>query len=396
MNWRQAEHKEGNEYIIPGNWMYIQYFEAFNILFRIENALRIFVYIVLKDVFNEKWDELNVSSDEDANSTIGTVAKKRISQDNNFAYLGYSNRNPLLYLNSGELIRIITSDKYWKYFKDYFLGGKEIMKNKLDEIGKVRNSLAHFRPIKNNDVALLKQNAEHTLKLIEESIFQLIRCPDVVPSNTNEEWYTSLKTISTDGINFRFNQSTDEKWVKIHIEYIHPIIEKKMYGKSGARIRTTRLKANNLLLKYNNLTRYILHLSEYLPYNPFVPDNPVLKKNIYVIISRNCLKAHHLELKSELENCLLTIAKETELISKDNLARGEIIESCDVTARTREYEPGKFTWDLKDNGLLSNSSINDPPEFWGTFTYVNQNFISDTEEYPWMQVKISEDKDSPF
>jgi hypothetical protein len=130
MNWKEAKNTENNTYDLPGHWLKIEYFEALNILFRVENLLRMFVYIILKNEYKEKWKDLSVTSDDDENSTIGAIAKKRLSQDKNYAYLGYVITSPLLHLTSGELIRIITSDSYWKHFKKYFLGSREIIKNK--------------------------------------------------------------------------------------------------------------------------------------------------------------------------------------------------------------------------------------------------------------------------
>ena len=45
MQWKQATIIAGG-LDIPARWVYVHYYEAFNLLFRIENALRIFVYIV--------------------------------------------------------------------------------------------------------------------------------------------------------------------------------------------------------------------------------------------------------------------------------------------------------------------------------------------------------------
>ena len=131
MNWKEAKNEELNKYDLPGNWLNIEYFEALNILFRVENSLRIFVYIILKNQFQDKWKDLSVTSDDSESSTINAIAKKRISQDKNYAYLGFVMTSPLLHLTSGELIRIIISDTYWKYFKTYFPGSREIIKNKL-------------------------------------------------------------------------------------------------------------------------------------------------------------------------------------------------------------------------------------------------------------------------
>jgi hypothetical protein len=64
MEWKQASAIEGG-FNIPERWVYLLYYEAFNLLFRIENALRVFVYIVLKNEFREKWGDCQVTADDD-------------------------------------------------------------------------------------------------------------------------------------------------------------------------------------------------------------------------------------------------------------------------------------------------------------------------------------------
>ncbi|MBK6949924.1 MAG: hypothetical protein IPH16_19265 [Haliscomenobacter sp.] len=120
MNWKQAKNTVENLYDIPGDWLKIEYFEALNILFRVENSLRVFVYIILKNGFQDKWKDLSITSDDAENSTIGAIAKNGLLRHKNYAYLGFVLNSPLLHLTSGELIRVITSDAYWKLFKNYF------------------------------------------------------------------------------------------------------------------------------------------------------------------------------------------------------------------------------------------------------------------------------------
>ena len=56
MDWTKAQAKEAQEgWIIPGTWLHLHCYEVLNILFQIENGLRVFVYLVLKDEQKEKW-----------------------------------------------------------------------------------------------------------------------------------------------------------------------------------------------------------------------------------------------------------------------------------------------------------------------------------------------------
>ena len=75
MDWKSAE-VSNDVTKIPDSWLHLYYYEALNILFRFENALRLFVYVVLKKELKERWDEAALS----ANSTIKTETKKRIAQ----------------------------------------------------------------------------------------------------------------------------------------------------------------------------------------------------------------------------------------------------------------------------------------------------------------------------
>lgn len=219
MEWQKATEKEKNVFEIPARWLLIHYYEALTILFRIENALRIFVFAVLKNELQDKWADINITSDDSEEGTIKSIAKKRINQASSYGYLGFDITCSVMHLTSGELIRLITSNSYWKYFNKFFLGSKEIIKNKLDEIGNIRNSIAHFRPIKEDDVDVVKQNAKHVLAKIEESIFEMTSCKNIVPTNTVDDWYKDLKTIGTENCILSFNQSSDEQWVKIKLEY---------------------------------------------------------------------------------------------------------------------------------------------------------------------------------
>jgi hypothetical protein len=256
MKWKPIDEKKDGAVNLPDTWLFTHYFEALNILFRVENALRIFLFAVLKTTFKEEWLNINVTSDDDKQATIKNIAKQRMAQSKNFGYLGYNTPCPLMYMTSGELIRIITSDSYWKYFKKYFLGSKEIIKNKLEEIGSVRNALAHFRPIKQDDVALIKENARHVLSNIEVCLIDMMSCEDTVPTNTSDDWYKELKILGKDHCKLSFNQSNDEKWIMINFKYDCPII----FNRGSRHYRTNRV----LSIKTSSILKYFPTLQSQL------------------------------------------------------------------------------------------------------------------------------------
>lgn len=98
MEWKQESPVEGG-FSIPARWVYLMYYEAFNLLFRIENALRVFVYIVLKNELRDKWADAQVLAD-DEQGTTSSIAKKRMGQAQTFGYLGHSIVCPVMHLNS--------------------------------------------------------------------------------------------------------------------------------------------------------------------------------------------------------------------------------------------------------------------------------------------------------
>ena len=392
MEWKESNNIENNNYNLPGDWLKIEYFEALNILFRIENSLRVFVYVILKNQYKDKWKELSITSDDAETSTIGAIAKKRL-QDKNYAYLGYVLNSPLLHLTSGELIRIITSDSYWKYFKQYFLGSRDIIRNKLDEIGNVRNSLAHFRPIKKGDVDLVKQNSIHTLSEIEKTLEDFINCPDIVPTNTDEEWYKELITLGIEDCKISFKQSKNENWIKLILSFNPPkiYIEESWFG---YKIKTVNLKTDKVLLNFPDFSKHLICATEVLPHLYTTnPESNNTIKHVKFTFSKDCLTQNYTNIKSELENILLQISKEIALIKVDNLARGKLIEAANC--RFEKDENSEY-YTSKKEVFLTELDEESPVEFWGRLNYASSNFLTSTNKYPWMPITISDDKELPF
>ena len=90
MKWEKYVETKEKLLQIPESWLFLHYYEALTVLFRIENALRVFVFSVLKNEFREKWLETNITSDDSTQGTITSIAKRRINQARSFGYLGYS------------------------------------------------------------------------------------------------------------------------------------------------------------------------------------------------------------------------------------------------------------------------------------------------------------------
>jgi hypothetical protein len=292
-----------------------------------------------------------------------------------------------MHLNSGELTRLIISNAYWNLFKPYFLGSKEIIKTKLEEIGSIRNSLAHFRPIRADDVDVIKQNCKHVLLKIEQFLNQILIQDNIIPTNTTDKWYKVLKTLGTDLCTFTFHQSADEQWVRIVITYTCPIIGQNYDTRTYKSYTTLTIRSSALLTKYPIIARNICYLAEALKYPRILKDNNVeCKKNLSLVISKSMLSTHHEEFKKSLEDFLLSIDKETELIKQDNLARGEFVHSVPISASVKKDQD----WRWHYQKLRTPVNADDPPEYWGGLQFYSwEDFVAATDEYPWMPESVA-------
>lgn len=391
MKWHQSNVKENGGVSLPNQWVFLHYYEAYNALFRVENALRLLVYIVLKEKHGDKWLTVNTTSDDNAETTIGKIAKQRMNQTQRFGYLGYVVPCPLMYLTSGELSKLITSDAYWRLFTPYIQGSKDIISNKLDELNSVRNALAHFRPIKADDLDVIKHNARHILTKVESSLVDIMKCSNVVPTNTNEHWYSELRSLGTELCTLSFNQSNDEKWIKLSFNYPCPVI-KSEGGNSHRRLRVLSLNTPAILNHYPTLQARTIIVFEEADYGYVVRTGGEVKfsKTVHLITSRATLEEHYAMLKIDIEGMLLQVLEETSLIMNDNLARGKLIQAVDVMADQRETY-----WIYKISQLNQAVSATTSPEYWGQYISPDDDFITSTGRYPWMPVDISEG-DIPF
>lgn len=396
MEWFKAAVRDDGSIEVPERWLFLHYYEALTILFRIENALRVFVYVILKNELQDEWCDLSITSDDSQQGTIKTIAKKRIAQAKSFGYLGYPITCPIMHLTSGELIRLITSDAYWKYFNQYFLGSKEIMKNKLDEIGTIRNSLAHFRPLKEGDIDVVKQNSKHVLLAVEKCISEMITCKNVVPTNTEEQWYKELSTVGNDHCTLSFSQSADEKWVRITMKYNCPILSAHPFKDRFVAYRVLNLVSSSVLKHHTILAKYLTCLSERTHYPSMDKEfSANFHKEIILLFDRRMLSEHHSELKAEIETLLSQILRETALIKEDNLAKGKLIESVFTSAHSKKAPSGKVHWSFDIRPFICDVKEEDPPEFWGDFPTFVKDFVAGTHKYPWMPAPVS-NEEFPF
>lgn len=389
MEWKSAEVVADGAVKVPERWLHLYYYEALNILFRFENALRLFVYVVLKQKFGKEWDTVALGD----GITIRTETKKRIAQAREHGYLGYEVTSPMLYLNSGELTQVLSSDTYWKYFAPYFRATKAVILTKLQEIGTVRNSLAHFRPIKHDDIDLIKQNSRHVLLEIEQSLVQLTGITDVVPTNSSELWYKELKAIGSETLRTGLFASANQDWVRLALEYQIPVLQQSAYGQTYISYRLGNLRTPQVLTRYDSLRDRCIYVSE-APIYARVIDEGKLRgtKTLNIVFSREALETGLDEISAAIKDIAIITEQETALIRQDNLARGELVEVKSASASLKEGLNDSKYWETSLESLSTSASEIENVEYWGRRWNYSSDFVSSVALYPWMPSTVSSEE----
>lgn len=397
MEWKAAIRDDQGLLKIPKRWLHVHYYEALNILFRFENAIRVFLYAILKNEYLDQWTECSFAIAGGEQTTIRGLAAKRIKQADNFGYLGFDIKAPLMHLTSGELVELICSEAYWPKFRGYFKGNKEIIKNKLLEIGTIRNSLAHFRPMKPEDIELVKQNIRHTLIAVEDCLNNIFTQTLRVPTNTAEPWYQSISVIGTKDINTTLYYSANEDWVNVQLVFRTPILDTSKFGDTYYTYRLGKLNSPALLLTHPTLCKHVTCLTERLSY-PYFKDNDKLaiSKSLNFIFLKSVLAANAGEIARVFSDVALKVTEECDLLSQDNLARGSLIEPASGNSWWRKKpDRNEGEW-MHSCAELSRPYVSaDPDEYWGEQVMFSNDIVGGCPRYPWMPEDISKIED-PF
>jgi len=356
-------------------------------------GLRALVFVVLKNANGQKWADIAISSDDANQTTISALAKKRIAQSQTCGYLGYQISSPMMHLTSGELVRLLTSDAYWPLFKKYFKASKQVVTLKLEEIGIIRNSLAHFRPLTTNDVEVVKQNANQVLSVAEQTLAIIIGGGQRVPTNTKDQWYLDLRSLGGQSCQMIHSQSPNEEWVRISLQFGSPIIN--MYPeKPDKYVSYSVLTVNpvGILKGFDRLREFVTCVIEYVPWITMKNDStPIIGKHVNFTFGIETLQKNHKELKADLEALLAQIDSEADLIKDDNLARGKVIYMASV-AGSKIESPQYHYWNFNLDTLRYQLEEDDPPEYWGSIDMYTDHFVSDAHRFPWMPVSVSQQR----
>jgi hypothetical protein len=386
MDWMSVSHQPDGSVIIPPQWLHIHYYEAFNILFRFENALRLFVYVVLKKNLKDQWMNVSLS----AESTIKSEAKKRKTQANDYAYLGDDIDSPMLYLDSGHLIHLITSDASWKYFAGFFRAKKEIVKSKLQEIGGVRNALAHFRPLNLDDIELVKVNIRNLFLGINECFSNILNVNVLVPSNLSMDWFKKLKDIRNEYFSIEAYSSSDSQWIRLELVYKIPIFEEKLITQEYFELRVGDVRTMQLLSEYSSIKKMCIFINEEPLVSNFLNPRENTKK-ISMIFCKKTIESEFSLIISDLLVIASKVESETLLLKNDSRARGDLIESkvAQAMLQSSAFINSQF-WHVNLDKLKTLDEKNVAVEYWGVRnSQIPYDLITSTSSYPWMKSSIS-------
>jgi hypothetical protein len=158
----------------------------------------------------------------------------------------------------------------------------------------------------------------------------------------------------------------------------------------------TRLITPAVISRFPNLARHVTFVAEEVPYVTAGKDkDPNLRKEISFVFSRITLTENYAEIVEQIKGMLLTIETESELVQKDNLARGQLVDSVRVSITLQKVQDQAW-WSANTDNLKCGFGENDPPEFWGDIGLYERDFIASSARYPWMPSEICKQEEIPF
>ena len=255
--------------------------------------------------------------------------------------------------------------------------------------------MAHFRPIKEDDIELIKQNVKHALVGIEECLSEMTRTYNVVPTNTKDNWYRGLITLGTEQCEMQLFQSNNEEWLRVEVIFKSKILSRTKHWEEFISYQVLNLMTPAIIPQYPAIAKFATYISEYVPLISMNKEQmPFFSKNISLVFSRHVLEENYESIQASVKDMLLQIQNESELVQKDNLAKGKLIESVRTFADLKK-EGEKENWVIEKNPLTCLFREDDPAEYWGDLGLHHRDFIGGISKYPWMPSYISS-KESVF
>lgn len=222
---------------VPPQTVPARYFDVYNWLFRFENKLRMFVYAALRAQYGKDWLHRPIGSARagGVKGTIDTVTKKRIGSLKSYSYVGEMTEIPMLYLDFDELVGLIQDDR--KLFQPLMGGAVQALGSKMDEVRVIRNNMAHFRVVTEEDYLRLERSLRDISPLIEKYIEEI--------TMDEEEYYREdapeLRGLQAharqllDGVeHFDISIERSRDWVSVRlVQSLSQTIHKPRHGPQG-------------------------------------------------------------------------------------------------------------------------------------------------------------------
>jgi hypothetical protein len=226
--------------------------------------------------------------------------------------------------------------------------------------------------------------------LFRESALAHVRLPEGTDSTQKRG---HLRGAGQNRCKIALYQDSSDQWIRIEITYSSAIL--KNYGSDDLRsIQATNLISPAIIKESPVILSRCTFVTE-TPHAEIANDKSArVSKRTSVIFRKSAILEDHRLIGSELTETLEKIETETDLIQKDNLARGALIDSVRLWARLRKS--GNSTWWSTDTDTMKiEFGENDPTEYWGEIGLNVSDFIAGSTRYPWIPSDISK-IESPF
>jgi hypothetical protein len=224
---------------------------------------------------------------------------------------------------------------------------------------------------------------------IEECLSEITRTHNVVPTNTEDEWYADIVSLGTELCQLQMYQSNNEKWIRIEISFKAKILDRQKYTDTFIGYQVAKLVSQAIITQYENIRKYVSYVSEYVPYTSMPEDfSPNFMKNVSFIFSKDVLESSKDDIQKDIKDLILQIENEVELVEKDNLAKGKLIETIRSYADYKENSENP-SWIIDTSQLSCPFCEEDPAEYWADIGLYHSDFISGSNKYPWMPSAIS-------
>ena len=374
----------GYHWEIPNDFLPVYYFDLFNTFFKLENALRLYVFAVLKTSLGSDWPSIILQKRGDLEESIEKVTGDRINL--RFKYIGEFKDNPFLYLTLTELSKIITRSSARELFATVFIDSLDIWQKKFEELSATRNSLAHFRAISRRDIDRTNLIIDDLNSIISPDFINYFSTEyDSISSGSNN--IQSIELIShflekdLSRIKFHFQENTSRRIIKVIMEIIpettgilhSDVVENYFINFITLNIPSFYKKLSILL---PHLTYFVMPIDirpirtpderwgaemENLSVSFFLPSNRDLKL-----------------FASDLNDITTDIEKhmKEKKTSKDSLAKWLV---CEISGT----EKTDYGVDLEEEDAIKEKYLED----WTSLSFGGKHFL-DFNSFPWINHPI--------